>query len=160
MLSTFLPTSGTDLTTIDFRDAAIDLVGGVRYAVLMRVPDVAVGEFDWLIDAPGTHAGGLIATRNNGGSWTLTSADALFETVMLGAPTSADDDGDGIPDECAPDCPADLDGSGDVGFPDLLTLLAHWGPCAPACPEDLNGDDDVGFPDLLTLLAHWGPCAG
>jgi hypothetical protein len=25
-------------------------------------------------------------------------------------------------------CPADLDGSGDVGFDDLLILLAAWGP--------------------------------
>lgn len=27
------------------------------------------------------------------------------------------------------DCPGDLDGTGDVGFNDLVTLLAAWGPC-------------------------------
>lgn len=27
-------------------------------------------------------------------------------------------------------CPADLDGTGDVGFSDVLQLLAAWGPCA------------------------------
>ena len=26
-------------------------------------------------------------------------------------------------------CHADLDGSGDVGISDLLTLLGNWGPC-------------------------------
>ena len=29
-----------------------------------------------------------------------------------------------------PDCPADLDGNGDVGVKDLLFLLGAWGPCA------------------------------
>ncbi|NNM27054.1 MAG: hypothetical protein HKO59_13900, partial [Phycisphaerales bacterium] len=57
---------------------------------------------------------------------------------------------------CAP-CPADFDHSGDVGFTDLLSLLAVWGPCVK-CVEDLDGDGDVGFVDLLTLLAAWGLC--
>ncbi|NNM25396.1 MAG: hypothetical protein HKO59_05330 [Phycisphaerales bacterium] len=55
------------------------------------------------------------------------------------------------------DCPADLDGSGGVGFTDLLSILAAWGPCA-ACPQDLDGSGDVGFTDLLTVLSAWGPC--
>ncbi|NNF42086.1 MAG: right-handed parallel beta-helix repeat-containing protein [Phycisphaerales bacterium] len=54
-------------------------------------------------------------------------------------------------------CPADLDGSGDVGFGDLLAVLASWGPCV-ACGADLDGDGHVGFADLLTTLAAWGPC--
>ncbi|NNF44953.1 MAG: hypothetical protein HKN62_18270 [Phycisphaerales bacterium] len=54
-------------------------------------------------------------------------------------------------------CVADLDGSGDVGFTDLLAILAAWGPC-PGCPQDLDGSGDVGFTDLLTVLAAWGPC--
>ncbi|NNM26252.1 MAG: hypothetical protein HKO59_09775 [Phycisphaerales bacterium] len=56
-------------------------------------------------------------------------------------------------------CPADLDESGDVGFTDLLALLAAWGPCG-GCVADLDGSGDVGFADLLTLLAAWGVCAG
>ncbi len=56
-------------------------------------------------------------------------------------------------------CPADLDDSGDVGFPDLLMVLSAWGPCDEDCPEDLDGSKDVGFDDLLLLLAAWGPCA-
>ncbi len=55
-------------------------------------------------------------------------------------------------------CPADLDGSDDVGVPDLLLLLAQWGPCPPNCFADMNGDGAVNVPDLLQLLAAWGMC--
>ena len=54
-------------------------------------------------------------------------------------------------------CPADLDGSGDVGFSDLLAVITAWGPCL-GCPEDLDEDDDVGFSDLLGVITAWGPC--
>ncbi|NNM25211.1 MAG: LamG domain-containing protein [Phycisphaerales bacterium] len=59
--------------------------------------------------------------------------------------------------ECGPPCPQDVDASGDVGFSDLLAILANWGPCA-GCSEDLDGSGDVGFADLLAVLANWGPC--
>ncbi len=52
----------------------------------------------------------------------------------------------------------DIDGSGDVGVADLLTLLAAWGPCPGECPADFDADNTVGILDLLTLLANWGPC--
>lgn len=73
-----------------------------------------------------------------------------------------DNDGDTLYDEDDPDCdvidcPADIDDDGVVGFGDLVSLLAAWGPC-PGCPEDIDGDDVVGFNDLVTLLADWGPC--
>ena len=55
-------------------------------------------------------------------------------------------------------CPADLDGSGDAGVTDLLTLLGAWGPCFGDCPADLDGDGVVGVNDLLALLAAWGVC--
>ena len=59
-----------------------------------------------------------------------------------------------------PPCPADLNGSGDVDFDDLLLLLSAWGPCPPQpdCPEDLDGNGAVDFADLLRLLSAWGPC--
>jgi hypothetical protein len=57
----------------------------------------------------------------------------------------------------APTCTEDLDGSGDVGFGDILQVIGAWGPCA-ACPEDLDGSGDVGFGDILVLIAGWGPC--
>ncbi len=55
-------------------------------------------------------------------------------------------------------CHGDIDGDRVVGVPDLLLLLAQWGPCPPNCLGDLNGDGAVNVPDLLTLLAAWGPC--
>jgi len=56
----------------------------------------------------------------------------------------------------APACPADLDGSGNVGFADILAIVGAWGPCDPVCPEDLDGSGDVGF--VLAVVAAWGPC--
>lgn len=73
----------------------------------------------------------------------------------IGSGLSTDANLNGVPDEC--ECLGDLDGSGDVGFDDLLQLLAAWGGC-PGCPEDLTGDDTVGFDDILALLAAWGGC--
>ncbi|NNM26238.1 MAG: hypothetical protein HKO59_09705 [Phycisphaerales bacterium] len=54
-------------------------------------------------------------------------------------------------------CDGDVDGSGDVGFSDLLLIIVSWGPCR-GCPADLDGDGDVGNIDLITVLAHWGDC--
>lgn len=55
-------------------------------------------------------------------------------------------------------CPGDVDESGDVGFNDLLAVLAAWGPCKGDCPEDVDQSGDVGFNDVLIVLANWGPC--
>ena len=56
-----------------------------------------------------------------------------------------------------PTCPADLDGDGTVGPPDLAQLLGAWGP-NPGHPADFDGDDVVGPADLAQLLGTWGPC--
>ncbi|MBX3375125.1 MAG: hypothetical protein KF817_14950 [Phycisphaeraceae bacterium] len=54
----------------------------------------------------------------------------------------------------------DIDGDGEVGFTDLVLLLAWWGDCdCPWCPADLDGNGLVGFADLLIILANWGPCS-
>ena len=53
-------------------------------------------------------------------------------------------------------CPADLDGSGGVGFGDVLRVIGAWGPCPSLCPEDLDGSGDVGFGDVIELLSNWG----
>jgi len=57
-----------------------------------------------------------------------------------------------------PPCLADIDGDEEVGFPDLLILLAQWGTCPPLCFGDIDGDGVVDFDDLLLLLGSWGPC--
>ncbi len=58
----------------------------------------------------------------------------------------------------APCAAADLNCDGAVGVPDLLALLAAWGPCADPdnCQGDLTGDGSIGVPDLLELLSQWG----
>jgi hypothetical protein len=57
-----------------------------------------------------------------------------------------------------PVCPADIDRSGDVGAPDLSTLLSAWGTTSTTA--DLDGDGVVGAGDLSTMLAAWGNCGG
>jgi len=69
----------------------------------------------------------------------------------------ADLNQNGQADQCEVACPEDLDESADVGFGDVLEVLAAWGPC-PSCPADLDASGDVGFGDLLAVLAAWGPC--
>jgi len=49
--------------------------------------------------------------------------------------------------------PADFNGDGEIGGPDLGVLLAAWG--SPGA--DLDGDGTTGSPDLGILLAAWGP---
>ena len=67
---------------------------------------------------------------------------------------------DAIADVAAEPNPADINGDGEVSVPDLLLLLAAWGPCPgpcpPSCPEDIDGDCAVAVPDLLILLGAWG----
>lgn len=57
------------------------------------------------------------------------------------------------PSSCAPD----IDGSGDVGFADLLSVLGAWGGCE-RCPQDIDGSGSVDFDDLLLVLSAWGTC--
>ena len=76
---------------------------------------------------------------------------------------SPDENNNGIPDECEPpppECPGDLDGSGDVGVKDLLFLVGAWGPCPKQgdCPADFDNSGAVDVKDLLILLGAWGPC--
>ena len=58
----------------------------------------------------------------------------------------------------AADCPADLDGDGEVRVADLIILLAAWGPVPTPDPPDFDGDGEVRVPDLIVLLGAWGAC--
>jgi subtilisin-like proprotein convertase family protein len=55
-------------------------------------------------------------------------------------------------------CPQDLDGSGDVGFGDILQIIGAWGPCGEPCPQDLSGNGSVDFADILAVIGAWGDC--
>ena len=74
--------------------------------------------------------------------------------------TSADADGNGVPDECeAAVCLGDVDDSGSVGSIDLAIVLAAWGAPSPKYPAaDVNGDGIVDALDLATVLSSWGAC--
>ena len=74
-----------------------------------------------------------------------------FVEIFNGAP---DADLNGIPDNCAPACPADLNGDQVVNAADLATLMNNWG--TPAA--DLNGDATTSAADLSILLSSWGNC--
>jgi hypothetical protein len=73
--------------------------------------------------------------------------------VSYEAAIPADQDGDGVPDECQ--AAGDLNGDGVVDGLDLGILLANWGACE-GCPADLDSDGEVDGSDLGLLLANWG----
>lgn len=56
------------------------------------------------------------------------------------------------------DCPADLNGDGEVGGADLTIILSNWGCVDQGCEGDLTGDDLVGGADLTVVLSNWGGC--
>lgn len=55
-------------------------------------------------------------------------------------------------------CRGDLDGDGEVGLPDLATLLASYGAASGAshAEGDLDGDGAIDLADLAALLAVYG----
>lgn len=58
-------------------------------------------------------------------------------------------------------CPADVDSNGEVGVPDLLTVLQDWGYGSGT--SDFTGPDQVADGlvnayDLLGVLNSWGSC--
>jgi len=61
-----------------------------------------------------------------------------------------------MPAQPPTDCPADLNGDGEVGGGDLTILLSAWGP--GRSPADIDGNGEVGGTDLSQLLSRWGPC--
>jgi hypothetical protein len=90
-------------------------------------------EFGWALDIQGDHAVvGALYEPDNGAvhAWR------------------------GLLASCA--CTGDLDGDGDVGINDLLTVLEGWG--GDGSQGDVNGDGQTGVDDLLALIAVWGSC--
>ena len=53
-------------------------------------------------------------------------------------------------------CPADLDGSGEVNVDDLLMIIGVYGTNDPS--GDANADGVVDTNDVLAVLAAWGSC--
>ncbi|MEE2906774.1 MAG: C25 family cysteine peptidase [Planctomycetota bacterium] len=53
------------------------------------------------------------------------------------------------------DCPADLDGDGEVEVDDLLSIISAWG----SPNADITGDGTTDIDDLLAALAAFGLCS-
>lgn len=85
------------------------------------------------------------------------NGNTVTDPVDIEEGTSLDQNGNGIPDECDPDCPGDLNGDGAIDLEDLATLLANYGTTGGAYEDgDLDGDGDVDLSDLSALLAVYG----
>ena len=50
--------------------------------------------------------------------------------------------------------PGDVNGDGQVGFADLLLVLARWGDTCGSCPEDLNGNGVIDMEEFLAISKH------
>ncbi|MCP3906023.1 MAG: hypothetical protein GY715_20570 [Planctomycetes bacterium] len=126
------------------------------------------GDLDWVNSS---FNGDWSVFRNNGsGNFTFDQELLAPIAASCSVPMDIDNDGDldlALIDELADvvivmrnlpvACPADVDGSGDVGFGDILSIIGAWGDC-PACPEDVNGDGVANFADVLAVIGQWGPC--
>ncbi len=127
-------------------DAVADMVALIEEPNPPTSTECAYGKV--MVGPDGSFVPGHAYRCSDTGEWAIGAFDIVDGDDTPGAFNPA----------CAqPDCPADLDGSGSVGVPDLLDLLANWGECGD-CPADLDGSGSVGVPDLLELLAQWGDC--
>jgi hypothetical protein len=70
--------------------------------------------------------------------------------------SSADDNGNGIPDECENTCPGDADGDGDSDVDDVLIVIANFG--GGAGQGDVDGNGVVDVDDLLQVISWFGGC--
>jgi len=152
----------------------LDLTGTDAFISYSRWAFSSFGIHDALIVEVSNDAGvswaQVEAVLSTGGVWETTSfllSDFVAPTALVQVRFSiADPDSSiteaGIDDFdvtvlCGAACPGDIDFDGTVGVPDLLILLAAWGP-NPGHVADLDFDGVVAVPDLLIVLAGWGPC--
>ncbi|MHC4809543.1 MAG: hypothetical protein ACYTEV_04175, partial [Planctomycetota bacterium] len=162
--------SGSTLRAIDLAGdgTLVHAWGGSSLDEVVFVGDIA--------DLAGTSTRllGVGDTIELAGRGTVTVVDLEFSTILPGGCAISDaaiylnlevapTDGGGnyeaivrIDRGGATPCPGDLDGNGEVGFDDLLAVLAAFGGAGP--DGDANGDGAVDFDDLLLVLATFGPC--
>jgi len=100
---------------------------------------------------------GELLDRRPYGATADCNANGVPDDCDIAAGALADEDGDGLADECGGGaCAADLDGDGVVDGIDLGTMFAAWGGGGTA---DLDGSGVVDGIDLGMLFAAWGECS-
>lgn len=106
-------------------------------------------------DGAGEAAGSIyVATDVADEPWVDCNENGVSDACDLATGTSADVDGDGIPDECQVSCAADLDGDEIVGVTDLTAVILAW----DTPDADATGDGMTDVQDLVAVIAAWGSC--
>ena len=117
----------------------IHVTGNYVYASLGLVPNT--GQHEWVIEGIDTTPGityRLYAEVHPYPPSTYTYGNTF--TVQA---------------DCAPACPADLDGDGAIATGDVLIMLGQFG-CSTGCAGDLTADGAVTVEDFLLLLGEFG----
>jgi hypothetical protein len=130
-------TGGNAADLINLR--LIHVTGNYVYASLGLVPNT--GQHEWVIEGIDTTPGityRLYAEVHPYPPSTYTYGNTF--TVQA---------------DCAPACPADLDGDGAIATGDVLIMLGQFG-CSTGCAGDLTADGAVTVEDFLILLGEFG----
>jgi hypothetical protein len=92
------------------------------------------------------------------------NADGIVDYGQILSGELEDTNSNGVPDCCdagtSCDCPADIDGNGDINGIDLAIILDKWGTNGGKdYPNaDIDGDGTIAGADLAEVLGNWGAC--
>jgi hypothetical protein len=92
------------------------------------------------------------------------NADGVVDYGQILSGELEDTNSNGVPDCCdagtSCNCPADIDGNGDVNGIDLAIILDKWGTNGGKdYPNaDIDGDGTIAGADLAEVLGNWGAC--
>jgi thermitase len=127
-----------DTTTISGTSFASPYTAGVAALVLSVDPTLTPDELENILSSTAVDygSGGYDTTFGHG----FINAKAALDAV---------DDGT--------TCVGDVDGDGNVGVADLLSVIEQWGTCS-GCNGDIDGDGMVSVGDLLAIVDAWGDC--
>ena len=92
------------------------------------------------------------------------NSDGIVDYGQILSGELEDTNSNGVPDCCdagtSCDCPADIDGNGDINGIDLAIILDKWGTNGGKdYPNaDIDGDGTIAGADLAQVLGNWGAC--
>ena len=143
---------------------------GVTETLTQRINTFGGEEYEVRVPLSGTlpagtwfmHVGArLIDPDGDAWMWTNGARKGLrFTSYTTSWSAWANDNTAGLAFELrgTPDCPADLDKSGQVDMGDVALAMLEFGPCV-GCTADLDGTGQVDFSDVALLLLDMGPCS-